>query len=505
MPHYFLGLDVSTTASKALIIDETGRVLTTHSRPHRLFTPRPLWSEQDPEDWAEASFGAMRAALADLPEGTAIDAVGLTGQMHGLTTLDAEGKAVRPAILWNDQRSAAQCESLTAQVGAEKLYRLIGSRLLPGFTIPKLVWIRENEPEAYARIASFLLPKDYVRWRLSGARVTDVADGSGIGLVDVARRVWSEELIQTWNVPRGWLPDLCESTAVCAHVNAEGAAATGLAVGTAIVGGAGDQPAGAVGSGIVAAGQASVTVGTSGVVFAAADRYTPEPDGRLHTFCHALPGAWFAMGVMLSAAGSLRWFHDTFTPDMSYETLSDRAAESPVGAGGLLFAPYLSGERHPHPDPLARGAFVGLTAQHALPNLVRAVMEGVAFGMRDNFELFRAQGLRPESAALSGGAANSPVWRQIMAEVLGIPLYTVNTTEGAAFGAAILGAVGVGAFPDVPTACAQMIRPELRIEPEADRVALYERLYATYRTMYPALRELNVALSGIENEAAKLI
>ncbi|MHB8629706.1 MAG: xylulokinase [Aggregatilineales bacterium] len=498
MPRYFLGLDVSTTASKALIIDETGQALTTHSRPHRLSTPRPLWSEQDPEEWAEASFGAIRVALADLPPEARVEAIGLTGQMHGLTLLDADGKAVRPAILWNDQRSGAQCESLTAQVGAEKLYRLIGSRLLPGFTIPKLIWVREHEPGTYARIASILLPKDYVRWRLSGARVTDVADGSGIGLVDVARRAWSEELIQAWNVPRAWLPELCESTAVCATVSAEGAAATGLTEGTPIVGGAGDQPAQAVGSGIVAAGQASVTVGTSGVVFAAADRYAPEPDGRLHTFCHALPGAWFSMGVMLSAAGSLRWFHDTFTPETSYEGLSDRAAESPRGSLGLLFAPYLSGERHPHPDPLARGALVGLTAQHTLAHCIRSVMEGVAFGMRDNFELFRAQGLQPESAALSGGAANSPVWRQIMAEVLGIPLYTVNTTEGAAFGAAILGAVGIGAFPDVPTACAQMIRPELRIEPEADGVALYERLYGIYREVYPALQKLNVALADVQ-------
>lgn len=495
MPHYFLGLDVSTTASKALVIDETGQVLTTHSRPHRLSTPRLLWSEQAPEDWAEASFGAIRAALADLPPTMQVEAIGLTGQMHGLTTLDANGKPVRPAILWNDQRSGAQCESLTAQISAKKLYQLIGSRLLPGFTIPKLIWIRENEPEAYARIASILLPKDYVRWRLSGARVTDVADGSGIGLMDIARRTWSDELLRAWGVPQAWLPELCESTAICAKVSAAGAAATGLPEGMPIVGGAGDQPAQAVGSGIVTAGQASVTVGTSGVVFAAADRYVPEPEGRLHTFCHALPGAWFAMGVMLSAAGSLRWFHDTFAPETSYEALSEQAAIAPPGSLGLLFAPYLSGERHPHPDPLARGAFVGLTAQHTLAHCVRAVMEGVAFGMRDNFELFRAQNLRPESAALSGGAANSPVWRQIMADVLGIPLYTVNTTEGAAFGAAILGAVGVG-LSDVPTACAQMVRTELRIEPESDNVARYERLYATYREVYPALRSVNVALAA---------
>jgi len=488
----FIGLDVSTTASKAILIDMDGRVIATHSRPHDLSTPQPLWSEQDPASWVTASFTALRALVADLPIGGTVAAIGLTGQMHGLTALDSAGNPVRPAILWNDQRSAAQCDLLTAQFGAEALYKLIGSRLLPGFTLPKLIWVRENEPEVYARIASILLPKDYVRYRLSGVRATDVADASGIGLMDIARRAWSDDLLRVWDVPRAWLPELYESTAICATLSAEAAAAIGLPPGTPIVAGAGDQPAGAVGGGIVAPGQASATVGTSGVIFAAADRYSPEPDGRLHTFCHALPGAWFAMGVMLSAAGSLRWFHDTFTPDRSYEALSDLAAEAPPGSRGLLFAPYLSGERHPHPDPLARSAFVGLTTRHGLAECVRAVMEGVAFGMRDNFELLRATGVQPESAALSGGAAVSPVWRQIMSDTLNVPLYTVNTTEGAAFGAAILAAVGVGAFPDVPTATAQLVhRVGEPIVPDADQVAATNQRYALYRAIYPALRDLN--------------
>jgi xylulokinase len=493
---YFLGLDVSTTASKALIIDENGTVIAAKSQSHAISTPQPLWSEQDSDEWVQASFAAIRTVLAALPAGETVAAIGLTGQMHGLTALDANNKPVRPAMLWNDQRSAAQCDALTAQVGAEKLYQLIGSRLLPGFLLPKLVWIRDNEPEVYARIASVLLPKDYVRFHLSGARITDVADGSGIGLMDIAARAWSPELLDVWQIPRAWLPELVESTTVCTYVSAEAAAATGLVAGTPIVGGAGDQPAQAVGGGIVAAGQSSVTVGTSGVVFAAADRYAPEPDGRLHTFCHAIPGQWFAMGVMLSAAGSLRWFHDTFAPETDYETLSDLAAESPRGSLGLLFAPYLSGERHPHPDPLARGAFIGLTTRHTMAHCVRAVMEGVAFGLRDNFDLLRAQGIQPESSAVSGGAANSPVWRQILADTLNVPLYTVNTTEGAAFGAAILAAVGIGAFPDVPTACAKLVHKVDRIDPQPEGVGIYDHQHVLFDEIYPTLRKLNAQLQG---------
>ncbi len=493
---YFLGLDVSTTASKALIIDENGTVIAAQSQPHAISTPQPLWSEQDSDEWVTASYAAIRTVLAVLPGGQTVSAIGLTGQMHGLTALDANNRPLRPAMLWNDQRSGAQCDALTAQIGAEKVYRLIGSRMLPGFLLPKLVWVRDNEPEVYARIASVLLPKDYVRFHLSGARITDVADGSGIGLMDIAARAWSPELLDAWQIPRGWLPELVESTTVCAYVSPEAAAATGLVAGTAIVGGAGDQPAQAVGGGIVAAGQSSVTVGTSGVVFAAADRYAPEPDGRLHTFCHAIPGKWFAMGVMLSAAGSLRWFHDTFAPNVDYEALSDLAAASPRGSLGLLFTPYLSGERHPHPDPLARGSFVGLTTRHTMGDCVRAVMEGVAFGLRDNFDLLRAQGIQPVSAAVSGGAANSPVWRQILADTLNVPLYTVNTTEGAAFGAAILAAVGIGAFADVPGACAKLVHTVDRIDPQPEGVAFYDHQHTLFAQIYPALRTLNAQLIG---------
>jgi xylulokinase len=492
---YFVGIDVSTTASKALVIDEQGTVVASQSHPHELSTPRPLWSEQDPENWWEATSHALRDVLQRVPAAQ-VAAVGLTGQMHGLASLDANGHPLRPAILWNDQRSGPQCAAMTEKVGAKRLYQHTGSMMLPGFTAPKIMWLRDNEPDVYRQIVHVLLPKDYVRFKLSGAYITDVADGSGFGLMDVGKRVWSDEMIAAFDFPRGWFPDLCESPEVSARVNEAGAAATGLKVGTPIVGGAGDQPAQAVGSGIIASGQTSLTVGTSGVAFTATDRYLPEPDGRLQTFCHALPGTWFSMGVMLSAAGSLRWLHDELAPGLNYDELSERAASAPPGSLGLLFAPYLSGERHPHPDPFARGAFVGLTLQHGLAHMVRAVMEGVAFGMRDNLELLRAQGVQPRSAAVSGGAANSPVWRQLMADIMGMPLYTVNTTEGAAFGAAILASVGVGAWSDVASACDRMVRKVDEIQPRPAGVEVYERLYPAFRQLYPALRATFNALTA---------
>jgi xylulokinase len=497
-PNYFIGIDVSTTASKALVIDAQGMVLASRSHPHSLSTPRPLWSEQDPDDWWRATSQALRDVL-QVVSADQIAAIGLTGQMHGLTALDADGRPLRPAILWNDQRSGPQCEAITHKVGEKRLYQIIGSILPPGFTAPKLVWLRENEPDIYNQIAHVLLPKDYIRYKLSGAYVMDVADGSGFGAMDIGKRDWSDEVLAACDIPRRWLPDLCESTDVSAVVSEEGAAATGLRPGTPIVGGAGDQPAGGVGNGIVSMGQCSLTVGTSGVAYAVSDRYAPEPDGRLHTFCGPIPGTWFHMGVMLSAAGCLRWLHDELASESSYDDLNQKAAAVPRGSLGLLFAPYLTGERHPYPDPLARGAFAGLTLRHGLPHMVRSVMEGVAFAMRDLLELLRALGVNPSEAVVSGGAANSPVWRQIVADIMGFPLYTVNTSEGGAFGAAILAAVGAGAWPDVPSACAQMVRRVDEIQPEADGVADYRRLYPSFRGLYPALRETFAALSEFES------
>jgi xylulokinase len=497
MAKYFIGIDVSTTASKALAIDEQGNVVAVASHAHLLSTPRPLWSEQNPDDWWTATSGALRELWTTIsPDEVA--AVGLTGQMHGLTSLDADGRPLRPAILWNDQRSLTQCTEITEKIGAKRLYQLIGSILLPGFTAPKIRWIMQNEPAIFKQIAHVLLPKDYVRFRMSGAYVADVADGSGFGTLDIATRTWSDEMIAAFEFPKTWLPELCESQDVCAHVSAEGSAATGLREGTPIVGGAGDQPAGGVGNGIVERDQVSLSIGTSGVAYAVSAGYAPEPDGRLHTFCGPIPNTWFHMGVMLSAAGGLRWMHDEFAPQMSYDELNAHVETVPRGSHGLLFAPYLTGERNPHPDPLARGAFVGFTLRHGLAHMARAVMEGVAFGIRDQVELLRSQGVHPTEAVIGGGATRSAIWRQIFTDIIGLPLYTINTSEGAAFGAAILGAVGVGAFSDVPTACKAMIRRVDTTLPDPDGVADYERLYPAFKQLYPALKDSFAVLAAFE-------
>jgi xylulokinase len=494
---YFIGIDVSTTASKALVVDETGKTIASQSYPHALATPRPLWSEQDPDNWWDATRRSLRDVMSRVDKDE-VAAIGLTGQMHGLTSLDEAGRPLRPAILWNDQRSIVQCAAITEKVGEKHLYQLIGSILLPGFTAPKILWLRQNEPEVYAQIRHVLLPKDYVRFRLSGDYVTDVADGSGFGLMDISKRAWSDEMLAAFDIPKAWLPKLCESPEICAYVSQEAASETGLRVGTPIVGGAGDQPAAGVGSGIVQMGQASLTVGTSGVAFATSKHYNPHPEGRLHTFCHAIPGTWFYMGVMLSAAGGFRWFYDELAGGKSYDALNELVASIPRGSLGLLFAPYLTGERNPHPDPFARGAFVGLTLRHGVAHMARAVMEGVAFGMRDNLELLRGQGVHPVEAVVGGGAANSPVWRQLMTDIMGIPLYTVNTHEGAAFGAAILAAVGGGVFPDVPTACQALVRKEDATEPQAEGVATYAKVYPIFQGLYGALKESFSALAKLD-------
>ena len=497
MSRYFAGIDVSTTASKVLLIDDHGLVVASHSTPHDLSTPRPLWSEQDPHQWWQATATSLRAVLQQV-RAKDIACIGLTGQMHGMTMLDARGEPLRPAILWNDGRSVGQCAAITAEVGAERLHNLIGSVLLAGFTAPKIRWVREHEPAVFARAAHVLLPKDYVRLRLSGAYITDVADGSGFALMDIARRDWSPELLAAYDLPRSLLPDLCESSQVCAEVSAAAAAETGLKQGTPIVGGAGDQPASGIGSGIFQAGQTSITVGTSGVVFTASDHYDPDPAGRLHHFCHAVPGQWFYMGVMLSAAGGLRWLHDALAAGNSYDTLNSMAQAVPRGAEGLLFAPYLTGERNPHPDALARGAFVGLTLRSGICHLVRAVMEGVAFGLRDNLELLHERGVRPQRAAISGGATQSPLWRQILTDIASVPLYTINSTEGAALGAAMLAGVGIGRWPNVEAAGADLIRVVDTSEPDTAAVADYARLYPRFQQLYPALHNLFHELAAFE-------
>ena len=496
--NYLLGIDVSTTSVKALLVAADGQVVGSATTEQPLYTPYPLWSEQDPADWWNGAISSIRQVLADTGvDGSQVAAVGLTGQMHGLTLLDRQGQVLRPAILWNDGRTAAQCDEMRARLGKERLIAITGNDALTGFTAPKILWVREHEPEVYARVAHILLPKDYVRYRLTGGFAVDCADGAGMILMDIKKRAWSSEVLDALQIPLEWLPQVFEGPQVTGTITAEAAQLTGLKAGTPVVGGGGDQAAGAVGAGAVQPGVVSLALGTSGVVFASTSSPLIEPQGRLHAFCHAVPGRWHLMGVMLSAAGSLRWYRDTFHPGLDYDSLLAPAAAIPAGCEGLLFLPYLTGERTPYPDPLARGAFVGLTIRHNQAHLVRAVLEGVAFGLRDSFELMKQAGQKEiRQVRVSGGGARSPLWRQILADVLGAELVTVNTSEGAAFGSALLAGVGAGLWPDVDAACQATVRLTGSPAPQPADQATYEKQSTLYRQLYPALKEISHALSN---------
>jgi xylulokinase len=487
---YLLGIDVSTTATKALLIDEQGAVVAVAASEYPFETPQPLWSEQDPALWWYGAVQSIRQVLGQsgIDPGQ-IAAVGLTGQMHGLVLLDAQGTVLRPAILWNDQRTAAECDEIRARLGKANLVRATGNDALTGFTAPKILWVRRHEPALFERATSFLLPKDYLRFRLTGRIATDKADAAGSLLLDLRSRDWSEEVLAGLEIPHSFVAPTHEGPQVTSQITAQAAAATGLKEGTPVVAGGGDQAAQAVGVGAVAEGIVALTLGTSGVVFATVNEPFYEPEGRLHAFCHAVPGRWHLMGVMLSAAGSLRWYRDTVAPGMAYDDLLAPAAELSPGSEGLLFLPYLTGERTPHPDPLARGAFVGLTVRHGLPHLTRAVLEGVAFGLRDSFELMKGVGLSQiRQVRVSGGGARSPLWRQILADVLNTELATVNTTEGAAYGAALLAGVGANIWPDVDAACNTAIHVTGSTTPNAASATRYEAIYAQYGALYPALK-----------------
>jgi len=452
------GLDVGTTGVKGVAIDGHGRVLATASAEYPLSTPQPGWAEQDPEDW----WRAAQQVLAALPDGP----LGLSGQMHGLVTLGEDGRVLRPAILWNDQRTAAECAEIEERVGRERLVELTGNRALTGFTAPKLLWLRNNEPQTFGRIEHVLLPKDYVRYRLTGERAIDAADASGTLLLDVGRRAWSEEVCEALELPLEWLPPVGESTEVA---------------------GAGDQAAAALGVGVARPGRASVVLGTSGVVFTALPAYAPDPEARVHVFCHALPGTWHAMGVMLAAAGSAAWLRRALQAD--FRELDEEAARWQPGSEGLLFAPYLAGERTPYPDPDARGAFVGLQLRHDRGALWRAMLEGVAFGLRDSLQLLRDLGAEPSAGRVSGGGARSPLWLAIVASALGLPLELTESEEGSAFGAALLAGVRAGTFADAEEAVARCVRVRETVEPVWD----YDEAYARYRRLYPTLRPLEGA------------
>jgi xylulokinase len=451
-----IGLDIGTTSAKAVALDADGNVAATATEEYPLSTPHPGWSEQDPDLWWQAA----QRCLARLPDAP----LGLSGQMHGLVVLDEHGEVLRPAILWNDQRTAAECAEIERRVGLQRLIELTGNRALTGFTAPKLLWLRNHEPETYARIRHILLPKDYVRFRLTGELLIDAADASGTLLFDVANRRWSDEVCAALELPLEWLPEARESTEAAS---------------------AGDQAAAALGVGIVGpGGPLSVVLGTSGVVFAALPGYEPDAEARVHVFCHAVPQTWHAMGVMLSAAGSFAWLRTALGSD--YGALDAEAERWPPGTEGLLFAPYLAGERTPHADPDARGAFTGLSLRHDRGALARAVLEGVAFGLRDSLELLRELGVDATVGRVSGGGARSELWLRIVASVLQLPLERTAIEEGSAYGAALLAGVRAGTFADAADAVARCVRVRDRVEPEWD----YEDAYSRFRWLYPTLKEL---------------
>ncbi|MFB0517092.1 MAG: xylulokinase [Candidatus Neomarinimicrobiota bacterium] len=497
---YFLGLDVGTTGAKALLVDAYGKVVANATREYPMYTPRPLWTEQDPADWWQATRDSFAAVLRKTRVAAGeIGGIGLTGQMHGLVLLDKSGRVLRPCIMWNDQRTMSQCSQITDAVGWEQLLQITGNPVLPGFTAPKLLWVRENEPHIYDRIARILLPKDYIRYRLTDDFATDVADASGTSLLDVKARNWSRSLSAKLEVSADWLPRVYESPEITGEVTDSAAAATGLAIGTPVVAGAGDQAAGAVGSGTVVPGVTSLVLGTSGVVFACTPEVKIEPQGRLHAFCHAVPGAWHVMGVTLAAGGSFRWYRDVFGQEEvaaakaqgadSYDILTAKAESVPTGSEGLLFLPYLSGERTPYADPTARGVFFGMTLRHQRPHFVRAVMEGITYSLRDCLELIDNLGLGVDQIRASGGGAASKLWRQIMADVFGKELVTLTCTEGAPYGAALLSAVGTGHFGTVEEACDATVEIATHTEPISDSVKCYEEYYALYRSLYPKLKD----------------
>src|SRR3954453_7388677 len=500
MPH-LLGIDIGTSGTKTLFCDEDGTVLATAMAEHPISSPRPGWSEQDPEDWWDATCKATRAVLkkAKLKAGD-VGAIGLSGQMHGRAFLGAGTKALGPALLRNDQRTAKQCAEIEFKAGGrEALVELVANPALTGFTAPKILWVRENEPKVYAKTKHVLLPKDYVRYRMTGEYATEVSDASGMLLLDVVNRTWSDKLLGLLDIDKSLLARLYESPEVTGQLNAQGARSLGLNEGTPVVGGAGDQAAGAVGNGIVNPGIVSATLGTSGVVFAHSDSPTRDPGGRVHTMCHAVPGKWCVFGCMLSAGGSFQWLRNQLGQAEvaaakkrgvdPYELLIAEAQSAPAGSEGLFFLPYLTGERCPHPDPNARGGWIGLTARTTRAMLIRSFLEGVTFGMRDALEIMRGMGVEVSQVRASGGGARSDFWRHLQADVYKSPLVLTNAAEGPAYGVALLAGVGTGVWGSVEEACKRSIKQVERVAPNKKQSAMYDRLYAVYDKLYYDLKD----------------
>lgn len=497
---YLLGIDVGTSGAKAVLIDAGGALVGSATEEYPLSTPRPLWSEQDPHDWWQGTQRAIRRVVEE--SGVARDAIaalGLTGQMHGAVFLDAQDEVIRPAMLWNDGRTGPQCDEITRRVGERRLLEIAGNPALTGFQAPKVLWLREHEPAAYARMAHLLLPKDYVRLELTGERATDVSDAAGTLLLDLRARDWSPEILDALEIPRAWLPRCYEGPDVTGRLRDEVADELGLPRGLPVIAGGGDNAAAAVGNGVIREGSITSSIGTSGVLFAHSDEIRLDPRGRLHTFCHAVPGAYHLMAVTLAAGGSLHWLRNMLQadgPKLSYDLLSSEAEAAPPGCEGLLFLPYLSGERTPHRDPLARGAFVGLTTRHTRGYLVRAVMEGVSYSLRDGLEIMRGMGLNVGEVRATGGGARSPLWRQMQADVFHTPITRMRAEEGPAFGAALLAGVGAGVHEDVAAAVAQTVATVGTVEPQAEAMQVYDRGYAVYTSLYLALQPAFRALAS---------
>ncbi len=505
----YLGIDVGTSGTKTLAIREDGQIVASATAEYPLDSPKPGWSEQDPADWWQAAVRTVKQVLkAGKIKPADVAGIGLSGQMHGSVFLDRDHNVIRPALLWNDQRTAAQCAEIEAKAGGrKKLINMVANPALTGFTAPKILWLREHEPRNYARTAKILLPKDYVRFRLTGEFATEVSDASGTLLLDVKRRRWCKPLLNKLDIDQELLPPVYESEEVSGKLSPIAAKQMGLAAGVPVVGGGGDQAAGAIGNGIVRRGVISATMGTSGVVFAHSDEVQIDPQGRVHTFCHAVRDKWHVMGVVLSAGGSFQWYRNQLGEAEvkaarrqkidPYELLTAEASEAPAGCEGLYFLPYLTGERTPHADPHARGAWIGLSLRHGKPHLIRSVMEGATYAMRDCLEIIEGMKIPVREIRLSGGGARSPFWRQMQADIYGKPVLTINAEEGPAYGVALLAAAGTGAYKDVVEACTAAIDTTSRTTPDRKTKAAYNRAYPLYGKLYQSLKTDYAAIAEL--------
>ena len=487
---YWLGLDIGTGGSRALLVDAEGQVRFGFTAPHEdMKMERPLWAEQRPENWWDAARKAVRGVLNEAQvAGKQVRGIGLSGQMHGLVMLDEAGKVIRPALIWCDQRSQPQVDSINQTVGKDDVVAFTANPVLTGFTLPKLLWVRDNEPSSFERLRRVLLPKDYVRYCLTGEFYTEVSDASGTSLFDVVNREWSSGMLERLKLDAGILPRVVESSELTGEVTVAAATATGLEPGTPVVGGAGDQAASAVGNGIVEPGVVSCTLGTSGVVFAHMEKANYDPAGRVHTFCHAVAGKWHVMGVTQGAGLSLQWFRNQLAPGTDYDALTGEASSSPVGAQGLFWLPYLMGERTPHLDASARGGWVGITAKHTRADLIRALIEGVSYSQKDCLEIIESMEVAVESVRASGGGGQSAFWRQMLADVLDRRVVALETQEGSAYGVALLAMVGTGAYASVSEACRAAIREVSSVSPRSHESRIYARGHEVYKALYPALR-----------------